>query len=75
MTPTVFLGAAELRDQAIDERALAGARRAGDADQIGASGLPEDPADEIRALRGFILDQADGAGDGARVPLEDALGQ
>ena len=70
-----LLGAAELRNQAIDERALAGPRRAGDADQVSASGLREDAADEIRPLRGFVLDQADGARDRARIPLEDALGQ
>jgi hypothetical protein len=35
----------------------------------------EDAPDEIRPLRRFVLDQADGARDGPRVPLEDALGK
>ena len=52
-TPTVLPRAAQLGDQAVDERALAGAGRAGDADEVRAAGVGEDAADEVGALRGI----------------------
>ena len=54
MTPTVSPLRRAFRRQPIDERALAGAGRAGDADQIGAAGAREDRRDQRpprRALR------------------------
>ena len=46
---------AELRDQAIDQRALAGAGRAGDAGEIGAAGVREHLAHHLGALRRLRL--------------------
>ena len=63
-------------DQPIDERALAGARRAGDADQVRAAGAADrcrGPAS--RAGGRFVFDQRDRARDRARIAGEHALGQ
>ena len=38
-------------------------------------GAAEDAADHFGSVRGFIFDQADGAGDGAGIAAQDALGQ
>ena len=75
MTPTVFSARRSSAIRRSTSVLLPAPGEPGDADQVGASGLREDAADEIRPLRGFVLDQADGARDRARVPLEDALGQ
>ena len=61
--------------QPIDQRALAGAGRSGDADQVGAAGVAEDRPHQIGAGRIFVLDQRDRAGDGARIARQHALGQ
>jgi hypothetical protein len=36
--------------------------------------MRKDAADEVRALRRFVLDEADGARNGARISLLDAFG-
>ena len=68
-------GAAERRGHAIDERALAGAGRSGDAEMKGAAGLRENPPEQLGAGRRFVFDQRDGAGDGPRIAVEHAGGE
>ena len=75
MTPSDDPVAAKLRREAIDERALAGAGRPGDADEIGAARSGKDRAHQIGAGGIFILDEGDGAGHGSRVAREDAAGK
>ena len=53
--------------QAIDESALAGARRTGDADDPGPSGRRVDPAEELRLPATPALDDRDRPRDGARL--------
>src|SRR5262249_55007058 len=62
-------------DKPIHERALARARRAGNADQVRAAGAAEDRSHEIGALRILVLDQRDGPGDRGRTPGQHPLGQ
>ncbi len=64
---------ADLDDQPIDQRALAGAGRARHAYQIGVAGLRKDPADELAPFGRLVLDKADGARDRARIALEHAV--
>ena len=68
-------GPAHLRDQAIDERALAGTRRAGDADQIGVAGARVDAADDVDPGGRLVLDEGDGPRHRTRIPREHAVGQ
>ena len=62
-------------DQPIDERALARAGRAGDADEIRAAGVAENRADQVGARRILVLDQGNRAGHRARVAGEHAVGE
>jgi hypothetical protein len=48
---------ARLGHEPIHERALSGARRTGDAGQIGAAGVRKNIANERRGIRGFVFDQ------------------
>ena len=68
-------GAAELDDQAVDERALARAGRSGNANEIRAARVSEEPPDELGSLGRLVLDETDRAGHCARVALENALRQ
>jgi hypothetical protein len=61
--------------QLVDERALTGARRTGDADNVGAAGTGIEAPDEIGAERRFVLDERDGARDRAGIAREHAIGQ
>jgi hypothetical protein len=54
-------------NQFVDERALAGARRARHADEIGAARVGEDSADEFGAFWSLVLDQRNGSRDCAMV--------
>jgi hypothetical protein len=67
-------GLAQLGGEPVDERALAGPGRPGNADQVRASGLGEDPADEGGGFRSFVFDEGNRAGDGAGVAGADAIG-
>ena len=69
-----FGGLARFGRQAIDQRALAGAGRPGDADQVGAAGVRKDVADQRGRAGGFVFDQRDGAGHRPRVAGAHALG-
>ena len=73
--PRVRRGAPDLGRQPIDEGALAGARRAGDADEIGAARPAEDRAHQIGARLLFVFDEGDGARDGPRLAGQHAIGQ
>ena len=66
--------AAELRQRA-DERRLAGAGRAGEADDRGAARVRVDLADELPARRVVVLDERDGPRQRALVAVEQALGE
>ena len=66
---------ANLCREPVHERALAGARRSGDADEIRASGVLEDAADEARAFGRFVFDQGNGARDRARIARQQAVGK
>ena len=66
---------ARFGDQPIDQRALAGAGRAGDADEIGAAGVGKDRADQIGCRRRFVFDERNRAGDGARIAGQHAIGE
>ena len=62
---------ADLRDQPIDQRALAGAWRAGHADQIRAAGVRVDPARSARrAGVAIVFDQRNRTGDRARIAAD-----
>ena len=65
----------EFRDQTIDQCALAGAGRAGDADQVGASGVREDGAHQVGARSILVFDERDGARDSARIAGEHSIGE
>jgi hypothetical protein len=71
--PDRLPGAPHLDDELIDEGTLARARRAGDADQIGAAGMRVQPPYEIGGARRFVLDLGDGARNRASVPRQHAL--
>ena len=73
--PTVRPVARMRSGQFVDERALAGAWRPGDADEERAAGPCKDAANEIGAGRRLVFDERDGAGDGAGIPRENAVGQ
>ena len=73
--PDAQAARAQLRDQPIDQRTLARARRAGDADEVRAPGARKNPPDQLRPCSGLVFDQTDGAGDRAWVALQDALGE
>ena len=66
-------GAPVLDDRA-DERRLAGARRAREADDGGVAGVRIDLADELPAGGVVVLDERDRAGERAPVAVEQALG-
>ena len=53
MTPTVFPFCAKGRDEAIDERAFARARRTGDADSESVAGVFEDLPGDFAACFGL----------------------
>src|SRR5262249_50272257 len=61
--------------ESINERALAGPGRAGDANQVGAAGAAEDRSHQLGARGILVLDQRDGARGGARVAGQHALAQ
>ena len=63
----------ELTDEPVHKRALTGARRAGDADQIRPAGVPEQIRDEVLTGGILVLDQRDGAGNGSGLSGEDAV--
>jgi hypothetical protein len=63
------------RDHAIDQRALAGAGRAGHAHEIRTARAPEDRADEGGAAGILVFDERDGARDRPRIALEHAVGE
>ena len=68
ITPTVWPGTADLRGEPIDERALARAGRAGDADEIRAAGPWERSCRISSAPAGrLVLDERDRPRDRARV--------
>ena len=75
MTPTVDAGAADLRRQPVDERALAGARRTRHTDEEGAPGSREDGADEVGARRVVVFDEGNGARDRARLAGQHPFGE
>ncbi len=66
-------GLAPPRDEAIDQRALAGAGRAGDADEKRAPRSPEQLAHERGPLIDVVLDERDAARDAARIAGEDRI--
>ena len=68
-------GLADFGRHPIDERALAGARRPGDADHIRAARARIDVAHQPGAGGRFILDERDGARDRPRVAREHAFGE
>ncbi len=61
--------------QFVDEGAFSSAWRPGDADEERASGPLKDAANQVGAGRRLIFDERDGAGDGAGIPRENAVGQ
>ena len=61
--------------QRAHERRLAHSGRPGEADDGGAAGLGVDRAHQLPALGIVVLDQRYGAGQGAAVALEQALGK
>src|SRR5439155_10613642 len=65
----------ELGQQAIDKRALAGAGRTGDADEVGTPGATEDLSDQGGAGGIVVFDQGNGACDSARIAGQDAIAQ
>jgi hypothetical protein len=69
------LALARLLDQAADQRGLADAGRAGEADDRRLSGLRVYLADERPALGVVVLDERDGSGEGSFVAGEQALGE
>ena len=75
ITPTVSLGVPGFGREPIDERALAGAGRPGDANEIGPAGVRKDVADQAGRGGGLVLDQRDGAGHRPHVAGSHALGQ
>ena len=72
-TPTDVAGLAPPRDEAVDQRALARARRAGDADEKRASRSREQLAHERGPLIGVVLDERDAACNAARIAGEDRI--
>ena len=74
-TATWRSGRAPVLDQRADQRRLAGARRAGEADDRRVAGLRIDLADERPALGVVVLDQRDAARERALVAGEQALGE
>ena len=78
MTPTVRPAVRSSADQAIDERALAGAGRPGDADEIRAAGVRDSMRRDQRGAppARLVLDEGDGAGDRpAGSPAQHAIGE
>src|SRR5436190_180217 len=67
--------AAQLRDQAIDERALPRSGRSGDADDIGPAGLSEQPPQHIRPDWRVVFDERDRARERPRIAGPDRRGQ
>src|SRR4029077_11201033 len=59
----------------IDQRALAGSGRAGDANQVGAPGLAEDRADESATRGIFVLDERNRACHRPRIARQNAFGE
>src|SRR5688500_18833457 len=57
--------------QAVDERALAGSGRTGDADDTRAAAIGVEPANQATARFTLGLDQRDGASERARVAAHD----
>ena len=66
-------GLAPARDETIDQRALARARRAGDADEKRAPRSPEQLAHERGPSIGIVLDERDAARNSARIAGEDRI--
>jgi hypothetical protein len=64
---------AEVLSEAVDEGALAGPGRAGDADAYGMAGLGEAGGEQGWGLGGIIFDEGNGAGEGAGVALAEAV--
>ena len=60
-------GSSEMPRHVIDERALSGSGRAGEADDAGLSGVRKQRLQQIGPAGGAILDQGDGAGEGAGI--------
>ena len=67
------VGGAAPGDERADERRLARAGRAGDADDGGVAGLRIDLADELPAARIVVLDERDPARERAAVAAEESL--
>ena len=76
--PTRCPRVAQLADEAIDQRRLAGARRTGHADGVGAAAAPVNPAEHHRRLRVAVLDQRDQPGEGDAIasqhPVDESGG-
>ena len=67
-----LVGMAEVLSEAVDEGALAGAGRAGDADAEGVAGMRETGGKQGGGFGRVIFDEGDGAGEGAGVALAEA---
>ena len=74
MMPTCFAFAPQFVDQSIHQRALARARRAGDADHRGASGVRKELLEQRVSGGPAILDRRCGTGERARIAGENFLG-
>jgi hypothetical protein len=68
------LGArAELPDQAVDQRRLAGARRSGDAERVGVAEPRVDACHDRRHVSGFVLDPRHQLGEGDAVARQHPI--
>src|SRR5215469_8086107 len=63
-----------VRGEAIDQRAFARAGRAGNASEIGLTGMREELSQQILRFGGMIFNRGDGPGDGAHIAIEDLGG-
>ena len=67
------VGVAKVLGEAVDEGAFAGAGRAGDADAECASGVWKAGGEEGGGFGSVVFDEGNGAGEGARVALAEAV--
>jgi hypothetical protein len=65
---------ADLHRELVHERALPGARRTGDADEVRPSGVRIDASHEICACGSLVFDERDHTRHRARIAREDAVG-
>ncbi len=66
---------AQQAHQPIDQRALPGARRPGQADDGGTAGLPIERAEQRLVSRQFVLYRGDSTSDGPDIATPHAVGQ